>query len=59
MFTCVICRFDVEMDDTIAPTASGRCVCVRCFARETETSRPMSKDLRRDLISTLATDAVR
>lgn len=49
MFTCVICRFEAELDDVIAPTRRGRCVCLRCFSRETETSRPMSKELRRDL----------
>ena len=55
MYICVICRFEAELDDVIAPTASGRCVCLRCFARETETARPMPKGLRRELVAVLST----
>jgi len=58
MYTCVICRFTVELDDTIAPIPSGWCVCVRCFARETETIRLVPKELRRDLSAALAAAGV-
>jgi hypothetical protein len=58
MFTCVICRFEAELDDVIAPTRRGRCVCLRCFSRETDSSRQMSKDLRRDLSMVLGTAGV-
>lgn len=58
MYKCVICRFVVELDDAIVPTASGWCVCVRCFARETDTARPMPKELRIDLTATLAAAGV-
>jgi hypothetical protein len=54
MFVCVLCRFETELDDVIAPVAGGRCVCLRCFHRETESCKSMSKQLRRDLMSTLA-----
>lgn len=54
MYRCVICRFDAEFDDVIAPVSNGRCVCLRCFSRETGTERLMPKDLRRDIISALA-----
>ncbi len=54
MYTCVICRFETELDDVIAPVASGRCVCLRCYARETETALPMPKALRQDVSATLA-----
>lgn len=54
MYKCVICRFEAELDDAIAPPAGGRCVCLRCFARETETARPMPGALRRDIAAALA-----
>ncbi|MFN8559774.1 MAG: hypothetical protein U0531_21315 [Dehalococcoidia bacterium] len=54
MFTCVICRFAAELDDVVAPTATGRCVCLRCFARETDTAMSMPKNLRRALSAALA-----
>jgi recombinational DNA repair protein (RecF pathway) len=54
MYRCVICRFETELDDVIAPTASGRCVCLRCFARETDTLRPMPRALQRALSALLA-----
>ncbi|MFN8559777.1 MAG: hypothetical protein U0531_21330 [Dehalococcoidia bacterium] len=55
MYTCVICRWDTEFDDVVlAPEGNGRCVCLRCYARETDTERPMPKDLRRDISAALA-----
>ena len=53
MLTCIICRFQTEFDDAISATASGRCVCLRCYMRETGTERPMPKALQRDVIETL------
>jgi hypothetical protein len=54
MTTCIICRFETELDDVVINGAGGRCVCLRCYARETGTARPMPKVLRRDLIEALA-----
>lgn len=54
MYKCVICRFDAELDDVIAPVSNGRCVCLRCFTRETGGARAMSKELRQDLQSALS-----
>ncbi len=54
MFRCVICHFDVELDDAIAATRRGTCVCVRCFARETNTEHPVPSALRRELERALA-----
>ena len=54
MFNCVICRFDAELDDVVAPISGGRCVCLRCYGRETDTALLMSKDLQRDVVSALA-----
>jgi recombinational DNA repair protein (RecF pathway) len=54
MYTCVVCRFPAELDDVVAPTKSGGCVCLRCFTAATETSKPMPKKLRQEIIITLA-----
>jgi hypothetical protein len=54
MLTCIICRFDTELDDAVAPGATGRCVCLRCFHRETDSERPMPHELRRAIIAALA-----
>jgi hypothetical protein len=47
MFLCIICHFEAELDDVAATATSGRCVCLRCYARVTDTERPMPKTLRR------------
>lgn len=54
MYRCLICRFIVELDDAIAPTRRGTCICVRCYARETNTEHPLPPALRRELEETLA-----
>jgi hypothetical protein len=54
MITCRICRFDTELDDVAIPGEGGWCICVRCFARETNTTKPMPKWLRRELSAALA-----
>jgi hypothetical protein len=53
VYRCIICRFPVDLDDAIAPTPSGACVCYRCFARETDTPVAMPKALRKELSSLL------
>ena len=57
MFTCVICRFDTELDDVATRVRSDRCICLRCYARETDSAKPMSKILRRQIVSALAETA--
>ena len=54
MHTCTICRFQTEQDDVVVGTASGACICLRCYGRETGSARPMPKSLRRDVITALA-----
>jgi hypothetical protein len=54
MARCQICRFDTELDDVVLRFASGACLCLRCYDRETASHRPMPKALQRDLITTLA-----
>jgi hypothetical protein len=55
MQTCTICHFQTELDDVVVSLAGGRCICLRCFGRETESHLPMPKGLRREIIATLAT----
>lgn len=52
--TCIICHFETELDDVVVPGGARSCVCLRCYSRETGSARRMSKQLRRDLIATLA-----
>ncbi len=54
MMTCIICRFDVELDDVAIGSAHERCVCLRCYGRETGTSLAMPKTLQRELAAALA-----
>jgi hypothetical protein len=53
MKTCTICRFETELDDVALAGGPGRCVCLRCFARETATELTMPKALRREIIAAL------
>ena len=55
MYTCILCRFTVELDDAVTPTETGQCICLRCFARETDSTRPMPKAFRREIMDVLAT----
>ena len=54
MTACIICRFETEVDDVAVGGASGRCVCLRCYGRETGTARPMPAALQRALRAALA-----
>lgn len=56
MPTCIICRFETEIDDVVVAGAGPgcQCVCLRCFARETGNTRPMRKALVRELSATLS-----
>ena len=54
MWTCSICRFATELDDVVARMAGDRCLCLRCFDRETGGAHSMPKALRRALTAALA-----
>ena len=44
MFTCRLCHFAVEFDDVeIAGTVDGTCICLRCYRRETQTEKRMTR----------------
>lgn len=46
MPVCIICRFETEIDDIAVEGTAGHVICIRCYARETQTERPMPKALR-------------
>ncbi len=54
MLTCRICHFETELDDVVLTGPAGRCICLRCFGRETGSARPMPKVLRHELRVALA-----
>ena len=54
MPVCTLCHFAVPLDDVVVRHAAGRCVCLRCYGRETGSAKPMPKALRRDVIAALA-----
>jgi hypothetical protein len=53
MLVCIICRFELEIDDVAIEAAGGHAVCVRCYARETENKLPMPKSLRQEIVAAL------
>ncbi len=46
MYHCILCGFDAPRDDALVCSVSGRCICLRCWTRETGTMLVMSKALR-------------
>ena len=58
MWTCTICHFATELDDVVARMAGDRCICLRCFDRATDQSKPMPKALRRQLMAAMAEPGV-
>ncbi len=56
---CIICHFETELDDSVVrgSPASNRCICLRCYCRETETTMPMPKLLRAAVNEALAAAA--
>lgn len=53
MRTCIICRFETELDDQVI-TGQHACICLRCYDRETGNITLMPKALRREIVSALA-----
>jgi hypothetical protein len=50
---CIICRFPAELDDAVVPTSAGRCICLRCFGRETGSAKIIDRRFREELIAVL------
>lgn len=43
MWVCVLCGDRVTRDDAECPTLTGKCICVRCYAREIRYELPRIK----------------
>ena len=54
MPSCIVCHFATELDDVVVRTSTGRCLCLRCYGRETGSARALPPTLRRQLIAVLA-----
>jgi hypothetical protein len=54
MVTCLLCGFETELDDAAVLLASrAKCICLRCFSRETGSARPVPEALRREVAACL------
>lgn len=50
MVTCLVCGFQTELDDAaVLLVTRARCICLRCFSRETGNTRPVPETLRREV----------
>ena len=48
MYHCLLCRRDnIPLDDTIAPTRRGTCICLACYIRQGHLELRLSPSLRR------------
>lgn len=56
MFGCVICHFDVELDDVVV-RQGDKCICLRCLMHEAGTEQVFDKAMRRDIEAHLRTVA--
>lgn len=54
MRTCRLCLWQVTLDDVVVALRGDRCICLRCYLRETGDDRRMPKDIQRDIDATLA-----
>jgi recombinational DNA repair protein (RecF pathway) len=53
--TCILCRASVPLDDACAASPAGvRCICLRCWTRETGAARRLPRRLVRELEEILA-----
>ncbi len=51
--TCVICHRPTRPDDVAVAGDLHGCVCLRCYQRETGTTRPLPEPLRQALRAAL------
>jgi hypothetical protein len=49
MFTCRLCQWEVTLDDVVVSLRGDRCICLRCYLRETGDNRRMPKDFRQEI----------
>jgi hypothetical protein len=53
LHVCIICRFPAELDDAVVPTSAGRCICLRCYSRETGSAKVLNRRFRDQLNAVL------
>ena len=53
MMICIICRFEAEVDDAVVSSGEGRCICLRCYTRETGHLLTVPKRIRNDVIDAI------
>ncbi len=58
MRSCTICHFDAELDDVVIACGERRCICLRCFGRETGDGRRVPWALPREIEAVLAATPV-
>jgi recombinational DNA repair protein (RecF pathway) len=49
MYRCIICGFQITLDDVQLMHNDGKAVCLRCYCRETNSTKEVSKTLQRDV----------
>jgi hypothetical protein len=58
MIRCIMCCYNVQLDDIVVRGRSGRGVCLSCYTRETRTVRRPSRALWRQ-VTAIAAEADR
>ena len=54
MYTCLLCKYPTELDDVMAPTQRGTCICLRCYLVQIEDLRRLPRELQAELRAVLA-----
>ncbi len=54
MWTCRLCQWQVTLDDVVVGLRADRCICLRCYLRETGDVRVMPRDFRREIDAALS-----
>ena len=49
MDRCRVCHFEMLLDDVAVESTTGRAVCIRCYARLTETEHRLPRKLSLEL----------
>ena len=57
MRTCRLCQWSVTPDDVVLALSGDRCVCLRCYLRETDNTRAMPKAYQRQIAAALEATA--
>lgn len=52
-YVCILCKHPTEQDDALLPRPDGKCICLSCWERETDSAKPVPKPLRQDVQRTL------